>query len=250
MNANGHSILLASHQGVAGEIEPDELWRTVPSWRALRDVYEPDATAVAALSAIDRDVDVTVVFGTWCGDSKNYVPKIVKTLETVANPHLRLRLVSLRRGFAEPLDFTQENALTNVPTMLVHVAGKEIGRTVETPATESFEADLAAILDDDAPVHRGRWSRDAVLLTGVYEHKSAAGTVETEEWTLWADGEEKLYHSVRGATGNVAAVRRKRRADVRRNHPPRGRQRLSFTQPSLDEGRRAARRQPRHERYR
>lgn len=195
LQASGHSILVAPHQGRGGEITPGELWRTVPSWRSLAESYEADGEAVAALRKVDRDVTLTVAFGTWCGDSKHYVPQILKALEEAGNPRLRLHLVSLQRGFADPLDFAEEHALTNVPTMLVTSGGAELGRVVETPAAESFEADLVAILAGEPNVPAGRWSRDRLLRRGVYSHQGPQGVSGTEEWEIWADGGERLLHS-------------------------------------------------------
>lgn len=195
LQASGHSILVAPHQGRGGEITLDELWQTVPSWRSLSESYEGDEEVVAALRKIDRDVTLTVAFGTWCGDSKHYVPQIVKALKEADNPHLTLHLLSLQRGFAAPLGYAQEHALTNVPTMLVTSGDTELGRVVETPASESFEADLVAILAGEPNVHQGRWSRDRLLRRGVYRHQNAEGVSGTEEWEIWADGDEQLLHS-------------------------------------------------------
>ncbi len=195
LEAAGHSILVAPHQGRGGEVSIDELWKTVPSWQHLAQAYEGDEEAIEALREVDRDVTVTVAFGTWCGDSKRYVPRIVKALEEAGNPHLKLRLLSLQRAFAAPLDYAQVHALTNVPTMLVMSGDDDLGRVVETPASESFEADLAAILAGEPNVHQGRWSRDRLLRRGVYRHQSAAGETGTEEWEVWSDGDERLLHS-------------------------------------------------------
>lgn len=196
ITAGGHTVLVASHQGLAGDVELAELWRTAPVWRRLAAAYEPDPSAVAALAAIDREVELRIVFGTWCGDSKHYVPELLKAVEAAHNPRIRLRLTSIRRGFTEPLDFVRDERITNVPTVLVIEDGREAGRVVETPAAETIEADLAAILAGEVPDHRGRWSRDRLLARGVYRYEDSGAVVGREDWEIFAyDGDRRLLHS-------------------------------------------------------
>lgn len=195
LSAAGHTVLVALRQGPAGEIGLDELWRTVPLWKRLADAYEPDAKAVAQLAASERDVDLEVIFGTWCGDSKHYVPQLLKTLRLAANPAIHLRLATIRRGFAEPLGLVHDRRLTNVPTVIVSANGREIGRIVETPAGATIEGDLAAILAGETPAHQGRWSRDRRLARGAYRYADQAGKeTGTEEWEIFADGDDRLLH--------------------------------------------------------
>ncbi len=194
----GYTLLISPHQGPAGEVGLEELFEAAPAWRRRTDGYEPDQQAVAALAAHPEEVDVTVAFGTWCGDSRNYVPKLLRSLEAAANPNLRLELVAIGRGFGEPAERILGQRLTNVPTVIVSRDGEEIGRIVETPAADTVEADLAAILSRAPEPHRGRWSREAEIARGRYLYRDGGGTESGEEtWELFAtEGGGRLLHSV------------------------------------------------------
>ena len=197
IETGGHSLLIAPHLGKIGEIDLDELWRTAPVWKSRAAAYEPDPEIVKALSAVDRDVEVQVIFGTWCGDSKHYVPELLAALEKAANPRIELRLTSILRGFTEPLDFVRDQRITNVPTVIVSEGGREIGRIVETPAADDAESDLAAILHGETPNHVGRWQRDQSLARGVYEYRGAGGErLGREAWEIFSDEDGgRLLHS-------------------------------------------------------
>jgi thiol-disulfide isomerase/thioredoxin len=194
---NGTPVLFRPHTGYVGELTFDQLWETVPVWRAVMDVYTPDARAVAALKAVDRDAQVTLIFGTWCGDSKYYVPRLLRALKEAANPKLQVKLVGIDNQFHEPVATVQPRQLTNVPTIIVERNGREVGRIVETPAVELIEQDLADLLNGKANLHAGRWERGAKVASGVYQYQDASGKAcGSESWELFntADG-GTLIHS-------------------------------------------------------
>ncbi len=197
-SAGGRTLLISPHQGPVGEIQPEELFETAPSWRRRAEAYEPEQQALAVLAAHDEEINVTVAFGTWCGDSRNYVPKLLRSLDAAANPNLRLELVAIGRGFGEPAEEILGQRLTNVPTVIVSRDGKEIGRIVETPAADTVEADLAAILRRAPEPHRGRWSREAEIAHGRYVYRDVEDNkIGGETWELFAtEGGGRLFHCV------------------------------------------------------
>ncbi|HET6278323.1 MAG TPA: thioredoxin family protein, partial [Candidatus Polarisedimenticolia bacterium] len=204
----------APHQGPAGEISRDELWRTVPVWRARFDSYEPDPQVVAALKEVERDLRLTVVFGTWCGDSKQHVPELLKTVDLAGNGRIGVRLIAVRRGFEEPLDFVRDERVINVPTVIVAGDGGEIGRIVETPALDSITADLAAIIAGRPPVHQGRWERERRLARGTYHYLADGGRRGTEEWEIFAGPDDTtLIHSRLQLGARVTETWHRRAAD-------------------------------------
>lgn len=91
-------------------------------------------------------VDIVVVFGTWCSDSKIQVPRFFKVLDASGNKDKNVTIIAVNR---------QKNALTmnteyldikRVPTFIVFQDGKELGRIVETPK-KSLEKDLLKIVN-------------------------------------------------------------------------------------------------------
>lgn len=195
--AEGKMVVIRSHPGLTGELSEDKVWNTVPVWRAKMDEYTPDATAVAAIKAIDKDTNITLIFGTWCPDSKMYIPRLVKALHMANNAKLKVKLIGIDNQFNQPVDTIQPRKLINVPTVIVERDGHEIGRIIETPATGSAEGDLAAILNEKPLTHTGRWERGAKLGQGVYSYRDAKGK-ETgkENWEIFAGNDGGyLVHS-------------------------------------------------------
>lgn len=185
LNWKGRTVLVARHQGVSGEIDEATLFATVPVWKSLMESYTPSEAAVAALRKAGK-AQLTIVLGTWCGDSKEYVPKLLKTVRAAGNPKLTIKLVALDPGFLRPADVIQARRVINVPTILVDRGGREIGRVTETPAVEVVEEDVAAILAGRPNSHAGRYERGAEIARGAYRYVDEEGGERgTERWTLW-----------------------------------------------------------------
>jgi hypothetical protein len=182
----GKTILIARHQGLVGDVTEADLFATVPVWRRLMDAYEPAPAAIAAAAAEKRDVTMTVVLGSWCGDSKEFVPRVLKMLHRAANPRIRVKLVALDNQFLHPQEVIASRRIINVPTVILESGGREIGRITETPATATMEDDVVAILAGKPPEHNGRYERGPELARGTYVYRDAAGKRGEESWTIFA----------------------------------------------------------------
>lgn len=164
----GKTIIVAPHQSKAGVMTLDELWQTAPVWRAIADTYEPDAATVQRLRAIDQPVKLQVLLATWCGDSRQHVPRLLKAIERANNPNLSVELTGIGPDFLSPMEVVQDENITNVPTVIVRRGNAEVGRFVETPAGATVEADIADIAEGKAKAHPGRHERGALLTSGTY----------------------------------------------------------------------------------
>ncbi|HJQ26823.1 MAG TPA: thioredoxin family protein [Blastocatellia bacterium] len=200
----GQPVLIRAHPGAVGALTFDKLWETVPVWRAEMDAYTPDARAVAALKSVDKDTQLTLIFGTWCGDSKYYVPRLLRALKEAGNPHLQVNLIGIDNQFHEPVATVQPRQLTNVPTIIVERDGREIGRIVETPAVDSIEQDLADLLNGKPNPHKGRWERGAKVASGTYQYKDAGGhPLGSEDWELFNAADGGMFIHSRVAMGDT-----------------------------------------------
>ena len=190
-------VVIRSHPGATGELTQDKLWETVPVWRAVMKNYEPNSSAVGQIKSIQKDTMVTLAFGTWCPDSKNYVPRLLKALRAAANDKIHIKLIGVDNQFREPVAIVQPRRITNVPTVIVERDGHEIGRIVETPAAKTMEEDLASILQGTQPVHNGRWDRGPKIASGTYSYRDKEGKqIGTESWDLFSTSEGGfLVHS-------------------------------------------------------
>ena len=117
-----------------------------------RAAYTPQAEVVADLTTALGDVDSVVVFyGSWCGDSRREVPKMLATLRAADFPEGRVVLVGVgdasddRVGYKQSPDgATEGEAIYRVPTAIFRSGERELGRLLEKPKL-SVERDFLAI---------------------------------------------------------------------------------------------------------
>ena len=179
------TILVARHQGLVGEIDERTLFSTVPAWGRSMESYQPAAAAIDRIAKETRPVSMTIVFGSWCGDSKEFVPRVLKSIHAAANPRLSVRLVALDNDFLHPQDVIANRRIINVPTVIVDGEEGEMGRITETPAGKTMEEDIAAILTGLPGEHEGRYERGAELARGTYLYRDASGKRGEERWTIF-----------------------------------------------------------------
>lgn len=189
VTSGGRSIVVAPHQSKAGSMTVDELWATAPVWRAIADHYEPDGAIVDRLKAIDKPVKLEVVLATWCGDSRQHVPRLLESVAQAANPNITVELIGIDADFLKPAEVIAGRNITNVPTVIVSSADKgvELGRFVETPAGATVEDDICDIVAGTPKAHPGRLERGALLSSGTYELRDARRRREgTETFEIYA----------------------------------------------------------------
>ncbi|HEX2834462.1 MAG TPA: thioredoxin family protein [Thermoanaerobaculia bacterium] len=197
-NVGGRSVVVSSHQSPAGPLTVDELWATAPTWRAIAESYEPNETLVARLKAIDEPMQLQVVMATWCGDSRQHVPRLLKSIATANNPNITVELIGVGPEFVTPMETIAGANITNVPTVIVARGGKELGRFVETPANGTIEDDVCDIESGTPKAHPSRYERGALQTSGTYEWRDARRRVEgTERFEIYErPGGGSIAHSV------------------------------------------------------
>ena len=117
--------------------------------------YEPNPQILGAIRGADRrGVTMSLFFGTWCGDSRREVPRIVKLLDEMGFSRDQLELVAVDavEGKQKRSPGGEERGLEiyRVPTLVVRRDAQEIARLVEYPML-SLERDLLAILSGEPP---------------------------------------------------------------------------------------------------
>lgn len=179
-----HTMLIAAHQSHAGPMTIDELWETAPVWRTIADVYQPDGKIVERLKAIAEPVTLQVVMATWCGDSRQHVPRLLKSIALANNPNITVQLTGVGPEFDDPMQVIGGRNITNVPTVIVERGGREVGRFVETPANGTVEDDVCDIVAGVQKAHPGRYERGALIASGTYllrdGRRRAQGTEQFE----------------------------------------------------------------------
>ena len=142
---------------VMGEVTRDRILVDLSDWDSEFFDYEPDPALIGEIANHMQDVEITVLLGTWCSDSRREIPRLWKILGEIGYPadNVTLYAVGSSRFTSEmPIQpellewstrIKERYDVERVATIILYRDGEEIGRIVETP-TVSLEADLLEML--------------------------------------------------------------------------------------------------------
>ncbi len=134
---------------LAGEIELEDL-AAGPYQEWYDDSYSKFEISdkESSWSTSLQNTDVEIFLGTWCGDSKKWVPRFVHLWEELGLELSQLRFTALYDGVDNykqgPKEEEKGRAVHRVPTFIFSEDGEEYARIVESPITD-LETDLAQI---------------------------------------------------------------------------------------------------------
>jgi len=110
--------------------------------------YQPNRNIVDELSKISGDYRFVIFAGTWCGDTKDLLPKFYKMLVEAGLDMHAIEMYGVNRN-KEALNIEATlYGIKNIPTIIVMHQFREVGRIVESVNT-SIEEDLDAIIRKD-----------------------------------------------------------------------------------------------------
>ncbi len=117
------------------------------SWwfESVYDMFEIDSTTADSLRDKLNNVNITIVMGTWCSDSRREVPKLFKILDYLKFPEDKVSILTVGRNMKALGDEAQSLRIEKVPTIIFYRGNSEIGRIVESPQV-SLEKDMLKIL--------------------------------------------------------------------------------------------------------
>ena len=114
-------------------------------WNSEYKMYDVDSMDVEKLKVKLEDVDIKIVMGTWCSDSRTEVPHFYKILDEINFPIEKVTLINVNRD-KEGLENEVEGLdIDFVPTFIFYKAGEEIGRIIEMPF-ETLEKDILELV--------------------------------------------------------------------------------------------------------
>jgi thiol-disulfide isomerase/thioredoxin len=120
-----------------------------PEFKTMYDsqypAYSPDSTTISKLKPAISGLKVTIVLGTWCGDSKLQVPHFLKVLDQTGVQEKDITLICVDGHKKSENGLTDNLSIERVPTFIVTKTGKEVGRIVESPK-DTLENDLLSIV--------------------------------------------------------------------------------------------------------
>ena len=143
-DARGNDMLL-------GKCTRDALLQTPFSewYKPNYDSYVVDTFTCSFIRPLLAGKTITIFMGTWCGDSKREVPRVLKMLDCCGFPmkNVSLFMVSNKDSLYKKSPQHEEEGrnIVRVPTIILQQKGVEIGRIIEFPVL-TLEKDMLAIL--------------------------------------------------------------------------------------------------------
>ena len=132
---------------LVGPVTQDDILESFPEWREVVASYTPQEEAMEKLKAIDFTVEIEIILGTWCTDSKEHVSAYFKIIELAENPLIVSSYIGIPKEKEEREPYIQGKNIQRVPTFIVSLNDEEIGRIIEHPE-KSVEEDLVEIIEN------------------------------------------------------------------------------------------------------
>jgi thiol-disulfide isomerase/thioredoxin len=110
------------------------------------DDYQSNSEAINRLLDINKDsLNIKIVMGTWCPDSRREVPRFVRILDIWKFPLSKVTFIGVDNAKLSPVGEYDKLNIQRVPTFIIYKNNNEAGRIIENPVT-SLEQDMVNIL--------------------------------------------------------------------------------------------------------
>lgn len=143
-NANGDPMLLGHCDMAMLKQGGFQHW-FVPGFHT----YQPDSSITRLLQPLLKNIFIEIFLGTWCGDSRREVPRMLKMLESSGYDIQKVKLVFVSNAAdaykQSPQHEEAGKNIKRVPTMILYNNQTEMGRIIEYPV-ETLEKDLLRML--------------------------------------------------------------------------------------------------------
>ncbi len=129
---------------IVGAVDLDALVADRPEYREGMKAYTPKMDAIEAMSKYTKKVQIDAFFATWCPHCKEYMPKFLRVMSEVKNPHIKVNLYGVPKGFSQSPGPWQGRNINSIPMIIVKIDGREITRMGSQPGAIP-ETELAEI---------------------------------------------------------------------------------------------------------
>lgn len=123
------------------------------SW--FKSEYENFKPTSGVMTTIENNIsnyEIVAIMGSWCGDSKREIPKLLKILDETGYDLSNLTMIGVDRNKVSPERLEESYDLDRVPSIIFLQNGIEINRFVEYPR-ETIEEDIAKIVSGQIYKH-------------------------------------------------------------------------------------------------
>jgi hypothetical protein len=146
-DASGNDMLLGRCALAALQQHPFADW-----YNRNYAAYTVDTATCNYIRPLLKNKKLTIFLGTWCGDSRREVPRMIKMLECCNFDFSNLTLIMVSNDDSlykqSPAHEEAGRNIVRVPTIIVEEYRREEGRIVEYPVS-SLEKDLLSILSKE-----------------------------------------------------------------------------------------------------
>jgi thiol-disulfide isomerase/thioredoxin len=117
------------------------------AYKAEYTAYRANVETMKQLGEKLKDIKITVVMATWCGDSKDWVPRFYKIMDGLNFDYKNLKLISVDRSKKAAGTHVETLKIEKVPTFIFYRGEVELGRIIEVP-TDLLEKDILKIVTE------------------------------------------------------------------------------------------------------
>lgn len=107
--------------------------------------YIPDAATVKELKKYKKDLTVTIVMATWCGDTRDQLPRFFKVADETGLGANSISMIAVNRSKSAEDISIEPFSISRIPVFIFYKNGAEVGRITESP-TLTLEKDMLLIL--------------------------------------------------------------------------------------------------------
>ncbi len=107
--------------------------------------YQLEDDAIRQIKKLRKDIEVVIVFGTWCHDTETQLPRFLKICDAAGFKDAKIKLLGVDSNKSAGDIDIEWLEISRVPTFIIYKNGREIGRIVEQPTT-TLEKDFLMIL--------------------------------------------------------------------------------------------------------
>jgi thiol-disulfide isomerase/thioredoxin len=115
------------------------------SYDSAYPAYRPDELAVGQLKTLIKNKKITIVLGTWCGDSKLQVPHFYKVIDQAGVEEQQVTLICVDESKQAEDGQIDGLNIDRIPVFIITENDQEIGRITESPRS-TLENDMVEIL--------------------------------------------------------------------------------------------------------
>jgi len=106
--------------------------------------YHPNDSIINLLKNKINDVEITIVLGVWCSDSRREFPRFIKILDLIDFDYSNMKIIAVdTKKDGVKIDINNYN-IELIPTFILYKQNTEIGRIIETPEN-TLEYDILLI---------------------------------------------------------------------------------------------------------